>query len=77
MKYLIFQTLEAAKNRSASQAVLMGASKDCTTKYWWSWTKTLNGEWALLIPDLEALNLSELEQSSLVSRIDLATSGGM
>jgi fermentation-respiration switch protein FrsA (DUF1100 family) len=77
MKYLIFETLEAAKNRSASQAVLMGASKDCTTKYWWSWTKTLNGEWALLIPDLEALNLSELEQSSLVSRIDLATSGGM
>jgi fermentation-respiration switch protein FrsA (DUF1100 family) len=77
MKYLIFETLEAAKNRSASQAVLMGASKDCTTKYWWSWTKTLNGEWALLIPDLEALNLSELEQSSLFSRIDLATSGGM
>ena len=77
MRYLIFQTLEAAKNRSADQAVLMGASKNCTTKYWWSWAKTINGEWALSIPDLEALNLSELEQSSLVSRIDLATSGGM
>jgi hypothetical protein len=77
MRYLIFETLEAAKTRSADQAVLMGASKDCTTKYWWSWAKTLNGEWALLIPNLEALNLSELEQSSLVSEVDLVTSGGI
>jgi hypothetical protein len=66
MRYLIFETLEAAKTRSASQAVNMGFQKNCTTKYWWSWRETADGTWALLIPKSAISWLSEIEQSELV-----------
>ena len=47
MKYLVFNTKQQAKDRSAQEAQARGCSD--STLYWWSTRQTKDGKWAVCI----------------------------
>jgi hypothetical protein len=51
MKYLVFNTEQQAKDRSAQEAQARGCDPT-STKYWWEVRQTKAGKWALCIDDI-------------------------
>ena len=49
MKYLVFNTEEAAANRTNQEAIARGCG-GTSTKYWWVNRETQDNKFALLIP---------------------------
>lgn len=70
MKYLIYNTETEARERSLQEALNRGASPSTVTQYWWSWRKTLSAQWALMIPDADVPELSDLEQAAIVDEVE-------
>lgn len=69
MKYLIYNTDTEARERSLQEALTRGASPSTVTRYWWSWSETSDGKWALCVPDSDVEFLTEQEQVSLVDTV--------
>ena len=67
MKYLVFNTREAALQRNAQEAQLRGCLG--TTLYWWITRDTKAGKWALCIPDNEHGSLTPSEVSELKNSV--------
>ena len=63
MKYLLFNTKEAAFDRSMQEADIRSCGR--STKYWWGTSITKAGKWALCIPDDETSHLTPTEKSNL------------
>ena len=63
MKYLLFNTKEAAFDRSMQEADIRSCGR--STKYWWGASITKAGKWALCIPDNETAHLTQAEKSKL------------
>lgn len=62
MKYLIYNTVSEARERSLQEALSRGASPSTVTQYWWSWRETSDGKWALCIPESDVQSLTEQER---------------
>lgn len=65
MRYLVFNTLEDARNRSAAEAVRRGCVPGGSTEFWWA-VETLEDGRHVLILRSDVTGLTSEEVSALV-----------
>lgn len=72
MKYLVFNTEEAAANRTNQEAIARGCG-GTSTKYWWVNRETQDNKFALLIPEGDYGTLTPAEISQLKDSVPFPT----